>query len=276
MNYKIEELLPIVAELTERYTSKESTSISYEKARQLMEAVLYCMNHCGGDNQLVSREGTTAKEAYQLGYENLIQKVKKVRTLYNEMIMDFNSYGNENYDDTVTKAIPGFFRYYDVRFAPQDTIITMDYPTLCPIAECSGIDAVEKYVKYISYEQKFMKVLPEEFVYEVLYRFQTGYRKQFYNISRIILRHILSHMLIGKNLGKISDEADYKLMYEIVQAHTVEWLNKTFPELLEKLIQEKYHSDKEMETYLQGDINDFVTELFVAAQNGSIKKVVVI
>jgi hypothetical protein len=43
MNYEISELIPIVAELTDLYTSKESTSITYEKANQLMEAVLFCI-----------------------------------------------------------------------------------------------------------------------------------------------------------------------------------------------------------------------------------------
>ena len=38
MSFSMEELLPIVAWLTEKYTSKESTSISYERARQFMEA----------------------------------------------------------------------------------------------------------------------------------------------------------------------------------------------------------------------------------------------
>ena len=44
---------------------------------------------------------------------------------YNKMIEKFDSYGNENYFDTVAKAIPGFFKYYDAKFSPQSTIITM-------------------------------------------------------------------------------------------------------------------------------------------------------
>ena len=36
MQYEMEQLIPIVARLSEKYTSKESTSISYEKAEQLM------------------------------------------------------------------------------------------------------------------------------------------------------------------------------------------------------------------------------------------------
>ncbi len=40
MDYKIEELVPIVGRLAEKYTGFESTSVTYEKAEQLMEADL--------------------------------------------------------------------------------------------------------------------------------------------------------------------------------------------------------------------------------------------
>ena len=38
-DYGMEELIPVVAELTEKFTSAESSSVSYERARHLMEAV---------------------------------------------------------------------------------------------------------------------------------------------------------------------------------------------------------------------------------------------
>ena len=44
MDYTMEELIPIVGELAEKYTAKESTSITYEKAEQLMGAVLYAIH----------------------------------------------------------------------------------------------------------------------------------------------------------------------------------------------------------------------------------------
>ncbi|MFT4006898.1 MAG: DUF6179 domain-containing protein, partial [Lacrimispora sp.] len=43
MNIEMEELIPVVAELADKYTGKESTSITYDKANQLMGAVLYCI-----------------------------------------------------------------------------------------------------------------------------------------------------------------------------------------------------------------------------------------
>ena len=45
LEYEMEELVPIVAKLTEQYTSKESSSIRFETARQLMEAAIYCIHH---------------------------------------------------------------------------------------------------------------------------------------------------------------------------------------------------------------------------------------
>ena len=39
IDYGMEELIPVVAELTEKFTSAESSSVSYERARHLMEAV---------------------------------------------------------------------------------------------------------------------------------------------------------------------------------------------------------------------------------------------
>lgn len=273
-NYEMEELLPLVAELTEKYTSKESTSISYEKARQLMEAVIYCIHQCEDDNQLISAEKLSAKDAYYLGREKLKEKVKRTQTAYNKMIVDFNSFGNENYNDTVTKGIPGFFQYYDIWFAPQETIITMDYPTICPIRGVTGIDAIEKYVEYISCEQRFMGALPEDYVCEILYRFQKSYKKQFYNVCSIILRHILGHMITGQKLGVFASKEDYVKMEEIIQAHDKVWLKKKLLNLLESLIQQKYEGNLSMQLYLKEDIEDYATEMYIAAQNKNLSKVV--
>lgn len=263
MEYEMEELLPIVAQLAEKYTSNESTSISYERAKQLMEAVLYCINRHPKDNQLMNNQKVDAKVAYEMGYECLLQKVKDTQQAYNEMIISFHAYGNENYHDTVTKAIPGFFRYYDIRFSPQETMITMDYPTLFPVIGSSGIDAVAKYVECISYEQKFMNALPEEYVYAVLYQYQPDYRKQFYNICSIVLRRILTHMMLGKALGKNLSQQDYQCLKESVCNCEKEYITDRLSELLEKLIGEKYDGDKSLERYLQTDIKDFVTQLYL-------------
>ena len=275
MKYEMEELLPIVAALAEQYTSKESTSVSYEQANRLMEAVLYCIDQCSEVGQLASNRGLTAREAYEWGYEFVVQKVKRTQEIYNGMIIDFCAYGNDNYRETVERAIPGFFRYYDAKFAPRETIITMDYPTIRPITDATGINAIAKYIEYISYEQRFLKALPQEYVCDILFRFRPDYGKQFYNICNIVLRHILGHMIIGEPLGKRAGEEEYAALSEWILEREAEHLEKLIMELLHQLIFEKYKGDQMLECYLQADIRNFVVEMQNAARNNIVKKVVV-
>jgi hypothetical protein len=77
--YTLEELLPVTAKLTEKFTSKESTSVTYERARQLMEAAGYCISHVETDHQLTGTSKLSAMEAYEIGYENVVAKFGKHR-----------------------------------------------------------------------------------------------------------------------------------------------------------------------------------------------------
>lgn len=68
MDYKMEELLPIVSELAQKYTAHESTSVTYEKAQMLMGAVLYCLDEYSHSctNSLVDKN-VSVKEQYHIG-----------------------------------------------------------------------------------------------------------------------------------------------------------------------------------------------------------------
>ncbi len=66
---------PVVARLTKRYTGIESSSVTYEKANQLMGAVIYCIREIESGEALgalVSRQ-QNAMQAYQAGAE-LVRK----------------------------------------------------------------------------------------------------------------------------------------------------------------------------------------------------------
>ena len=276
IEYEMEELVPLVAKLSEKYTSKESTSVSYETARQLMEAVMYCINECASGQIIVSSQRLMAAEAYKYGYEALTQKVKRTQAVYNKMIVDFCGYGNRNYEATVEKAIPGFFLYYNAQFAPQETIITMDYPTICPVTGKSGIDAIETYVKYISFEQKFMGAFQRQYIYEVLERDQADHKNGFDNICRVILRHVLGHLLIKKGFLEEAGEQDYEKLCDLVISSSEQQLREVFIGLLEQLVNEKYDADMGMRDYLACDLDDLVVEMQNAAEHDVMQQVIVL
>lgn len=273
--YTMEELLPVVKRLTEKYTSKESTSVTYEQAGQLLGAVLYCIQ-AAEEGGLLGKERPAADRAYQYGYECIIQKVKRTQEAYNEMIVNFHAYGNHNYYDTVTRALPGFFRLYDVRFAPQETIITMDYPTLTAVQDQTGIHAVERYVNDIILEQRFLGRLPEDYVIAVLTRFQAGYQRQFYNICEIILRHVLGCLLIEKRLGRPVTEEEYDMFGEVVCAYGQSELALRLTALVDKLVQSEYGSDPELAAYLKSNAADFAFRLKLGAEHGKLPRIVVL
>lgn len=277
--YTMEELLPVVAELTKRFTSNESSSITYEKANQLMEAVKYCIDELyeGNDKcelNLAQGKNLTAIQAYELGYQKVHQRTKDVMERYNQMIVSFEAYGNENYKDTVEKAIPGFFSYYDVKFAPQENIITMDYLTLHPIIELSGIRAIDEYVTQIALEQIFFECLPKAWVEEVLFHFHAGYKKEFFNLCEIVLRNILGHMLIAKKITEKMNKEEYEQLEQKINELGKSRLKEQLRVLLGILMKQGYQGNAQLEKYLENSLDNMVSDLMLASEIHSLPRVI--
>lgn len=185
--YTMEELVPIVAMLVEKFTKKESSSVTYERARQLMDAVIYCIAHLEtGKNLLITDSQFPAKEAYRLGYEAVIRKVRKTKEKYNRLIEFFDHYENQNYQATVERALPGFFLYYDARFAPTENIITMDYPVLGLDMQLEGVDMISQYIDAIWEEQQYLMKFPRNEIINQLRSFHPHYEREFFNLMETI------------------------------------------------------------------------------------------
>lgn len=195
-HYTMEELLPIVGHLAEKYTSHEHTSVSYETAEMLMEAVLYCIREaeaasCGA----LPAGALSAKQAYAAGAAAVREKVNAALCLYNEIIPEFTCYENRCLQDTFVKGIPAFFKWYDIRFRPQDTILTLDYPILRNLSEYSGIDRIYEYILCIRLEQEFLSMFPEDYVILLLSQSSEDYRDMTENLCETFLMSLARRIL---------------------------------------------------------------------------------
>lgn len=208
----MEELLPIVGKLAERYTAGESTSVTYEKAQQLMEAVLYCIREAewaeggagnceskrswqnsGNDKErfslneiAVDKKKISVQQVYERGLACVENKVKTALALYNEMQTHFDSYGNRCLYDTFVKGMPEFFKWYDVRFAPQDTILMLDYPVRRDLSLYTGIDRIYEYLLCIQEEQEFLSTFPRNHVIDILSGYNSSYEDMIDNICEAV------------------------------------------------------------------------------------------
>ena len=201
MKFEMEELVPLVAELAESYTSFDSTSITWEKAEQLMEAVLYCIHeleitkNAEISPELVS-DRMSAQQAYRTGLRYVEKKAKAALDLYNETLSDFVCYGNRCLYDTFVKGLPEFFKRYDARYEPQNTILTLDYPLLADLSEYTGIDRIYEYILCIRLEQRFLSRFPEKYVRDILSKYDRFYRDMIENICEIVFTEVIGHILI--------------------------------------------------------------------------------
>lgn len=270
MDYEMEELVPIVGKLAEKYTSHESTSITYEKAEQLMGAVLYCIHELweSSGNAPSLNKKLSAQRAYEMGAAYVRDKTGKALDLYNRILPEFCHYENKCLYDTFVKGIPEFFKWYDIQFEPQNTILTLDYPLLKDISEYTGIDKIFEFIKAIGLEQKFLKLFPAGYVINILSKDNRNWQESMDNICEIVFIHVIGHIILGKSLTVIElEEDDYSYMQKIFKQATLEDIKKQLTTALEIFIKNYYENDRELLNYLSGAISGIVVRLKNAADN---------
>ena len=270
MDYEMEELVPIVGKLAEKYTSHESTSITYEKAEQLMGAVLYCIHELweSSGNAPSLNKKLSAQRAYEMGAAYVREKTGKALDLYNRILPEFCHYENKCLYDTFVKGIPEFFKWYDVQFEPQNTILTLGYPLLKDISEYTGIDKIFEFIKSIGLEQKFLKLFPAGYVINILSKDNRNWQESMDNICEIVFIHVIGHIILGKSLTVIElEEDDYSYMQKIFKQATLEDIKKQLTTALEIFIKNYYENDRELLNYLSGAISGIVVRLKNAADN---------
>lgn len=270
MDYEMEELVPIVGKLAEKYTSHESTSITYEKAEQLMGAVLYCIHELweSSGNAPSLNKKLSAQRAYEMGAAYVREKTGKALDLYNRILPEFCHYENKCLYDTFVKGIPEFFKWYDIQFEPQNTILTLDYPLLKDISEYTGIDKIFEFIKSIGLEQKFLKLFPAGYVINILSKDNRNWQESMDNICEIVFTHVIGHIMLGKSLTVIElEEDDYSYMQKIFKQATLEDIKKQLTTALEIFIKNYYENDRELLNYLSGAISGIVVRLKNAADN---------
>lgn len=211
MDDQMKQLLPVVSWLTDKYTAKESSSVSYETAQGLMEAVLYCIE-LHSQNTLVSKAGGgNARAAYDSGYQMVIATVYDAKEVYEQVIKNFNDYGCRNYRDTIIKGMPAFFVNYDARFAPWDHLLTLDYPLLSGYPKGCGVTKILKYLQGTALEQQFLSCFSQDVIIRLLEQNGPEYQTLYLdNICYPVLLTAVGATVAGCLVGELQlSAADY-------------------------------------------------------------------
>lgn len=282
MPYEAEELMPVFQKLARRYTSNESTSVSYERAQVLMEAVLYCIREffCPEDTaldcfQIKKKENGTflqgaalipVETAYEEGLKRVREKAGRAKTCYDGILGHFSDYGLECLSDTVIHGMPAFFLYYDPWYEPQNHRLTLDYPILGGIGARTGVDAIFYYLQAIEMEQSFLEKMGEEYVREVLKSWgshcfggRQDYRGQFCNVAQIVLRSLFGSFLVHKPVSEPGFSR--KQLLEISETLLPRGEKQEYAKRLFRFFLEKCGLNEAACAYFLRDVEDFLAEV---------------
>lgn len=256
------QLIQILSYLTRKYTSAESTSISYDIANQLMGAIQYCLLHA-------TEEKSSLFDTYQNGYQNVLSYVSETMKRYEEVAKNFEHYGNRNLKETFLAGIPAFFQRYDARFFPQATIITMDYPTFIDreilmgeqSADMSGIDMIASYIEEIGYEQQFLGKFPKSYVIEVLERYAFDYKSQFFNICEPVMAEVLLHALLGISVYEELDKTSE--VYQAFRQINSHVLHEKIHDCFSQLMKAYFPNEINLHSYLKRCLSDLTARIIL-------------
>ncbi len=277
ISYRPEELIPLVTELAEKYTGFEHSSISYERAQSLMEAVMYCIQtyeRSAGDRML-SAINPSADEACEAGRRIILDKAAELRRLYNQMIPDFQDYGSPYLRDIITTGIPQFLQSYDPLYAPQETLLTLDYPLLKDILSLNGIDAILTCLRCICLEQEFLHGLDHFYVSEVLQAACAGASLPPENLLSIVLPNVIGHILLAKPFDHIGFvQREYDALEDILQKAARDELENHMARLINRFAGHLCHGNLPLQEYLGLGIRDMTVRLRNCLQHHTLETLI--
>lgn len=219
--YTMEELLPIVAKLANQYTGGDSSSVTHAKAQQLMAAVLYCIKATETEQQqaLISSQKLPAQQAYELGRNLLEHKVQQALDMYNKLLANFADYGSYFLYNTVINGLPEFFKWYDLRFEPQNSILTLDYPLLKDLSGSTGIHLIYEYIQCLLLEQLFLQQFSEEYIHQSLTEYNPFYQDTPDNLCEVMLWTQAKRSQSNESPDELRAKVDFwrQNLYNIIQ-----------------------------------------------------------
>ena len=167
-------------------------------------------------------------------------------------------------------------KWYDIKFCPQNTILTLDYPLLIDCSFLTGADAVYKYIRAIQTEQIFLRKFDKNYVMLVLEKYNSEYSDMIENICSIVLTDIIGHIAIKKPLNDIDFlYEEYLQLSKIFAGKSISDIENVVKDLIKKIVSRFYENDMDMLEYLCYETNNIAVRIYTANQHEQLSKIFV-
>ena len=171
-------------------------------------------------------------------------------------------------------GLPEFLRRYDARFAPQETLLTLDYPLLTAVDQLGGVAAVYPYTACIGYEQRFLQAFDKTYVTSLLRAYHREYALLVENICGLVLQNTLGHLLLAKPLSERGFSAgDQAKLAALFADRSQQEAQALLAQAVQALVAEGYDGDVELGWYLGEGLEDIAARARQGAASGHLETV---
>lgn len=194
-----------------KYNGIDSTSMTVEKAQEILESMLYTISVAVG-NGATKDEMLNGSLSLLLdrGREILKEKQKSVKVEWKLLCRELPRIPNVYFLSTM-ENLGLFFDSYDIYFAAHHTSESIDYWPLCPVPETvKGISYIEEYIRRIQIENDFLNCFEREKVIGLYGKYVPDYREALFNLCEPVLTNAIGLSLIGKAVCGLHISADQR------------------------------------------------------------------
>ncbi|MGN0708570.1 MAG: DUF6179 domain-containing protein [Faecalibacterium sp.] len=183
-----------------KYNGIDSTSLSAEKAQELLSSLAYTLS-------VVLREDRLTPECLlENDFRQLIQHGKSILNkrredafrAWNALCLTAPEIDNGYYKDTV-QELGMFFKRYDVDYAADQIPCSIDYPLLAPVSEeTKGVEYIQEYIRRLKTENDFIRCFDPAVLQAFLRDAVPDHREDYLNLCGPVLTHAVGRALLGR------------------------------------------------------------------------------
>lgn len=279
------QLANYLAELIMRKTSGESTSLSVDETKNLMNSMIYTLDIyfesiSNPDDAVYQLKTQKIGDLIQKGTDIIVNMYDEVMDFYLLIVKKKLNVPLACYHNTIDEAMPIFLKQYNMVFSAHSASTAIDYPLAIDDWDVCGVKYIHTYLKHFILETNFCKIFGDEKIEKLVYCFgkkiRMDYKLELINIFELTYHNAVFMVLDGcKVLDLILTPHSSKILIQKLKKLDNTEMEAIIREATNRLLIELNISDKTTIDYIFKYLPDFVCRLNNNKENQSLDSMLI-
>ncbi|WP_446897131.1 DUF6179 domain-containing protein [Clostridium sp. LBM24168] len=275
----------ILQNLIKRYTKGKCSSLKEDTVFHMLNSIYYTIE--AGKREKIYAEALYSSnlqdefDLYNRGIKVIEKAVDECKLLYEDIKENRLDVPVLIYNNTIDNALPEFFKNYDIVFAAQDTVSSMDYPLTFDDMSIKGIFYIKQYLEKLKLETDFCRLFGDALVKKILLNYGIKYRADVFelpvNVFQVVFDQCFFLVLCGSSEKRTAVSiVEFNMVEKILSSKNQDELLNAADNVLKKII-DKYHiKDSLLVDYLNKYGNSFRIRFSKACSSGNLSSMVIV